>query len=219
MSDDKRANLTVIFDFDGTLANTFDLVVRIYNQHAEEFGADTVTAEEFPKLRKMGYKKALKAKNLHWYKLPRVVMLVRREMKQHMGEIEPFDGVKEMLEDLRKQGVSTGILTSNDSGLVQEFLQSHNFPLFDFVVSEKTIFGKDKALKKIMERHQLKKDQIMYVGDEPRDVTSSKKAGIHVIGVTWGFGGPEGMESSKPHEIVTTVSELQEAILEKAHTS
>lgn len=214
-----NASLTVIFDFDGTLANTIDLVARIYNEHAAEFGSDTVSADEFPKLQKMGYKKALKAKKLRWHVLPRVVVVVRREMRQHMNEVKPYAGIKDMLEELKYKGVSIGVLTSNDGALVHEFLDSHNFPMFDFVVSEKTIFGKDKALRRIMERHDLDKNNVIYVGDEPRDVSASKKADIKVIGVTWGFGGIPGMKSSKPDKTVTTVAELKGAILEEVHSA
>lgn len=215
----KSANQTVIFDFDGTLANTVELVMRIYNEHAAQFGAEQVSAEEFPELRKLGYKKAMKAKNLHWRHVPHLAYILRSGIHQHLQEVRPYDGVREMLHDLKNADLTIGVLTSNDGTLVQEFLETHEFPLFDFVVSEKAIFGKDKALKKIMHRHELTPDQVVYVGDEPRDVTASKKAGVYVIGVTWGFGGPESMEATQPDKTVSTVSELKEAIYEAIHTA
>jgi len=214
MSEHKK--LTVIFDFDGTLADTIDLIIRVYNEHADEFGSDRVVASELPSLQKKGYKKALKAKKLRWRVLPKLIMTVRREMIQHMHEVKPYKGIKDVLEGLKYDGISIGILTSNDDALVREFLESHNFPVFDFVVSEKTIFGKDKALKRIMERHELERSRVVYVGDEPRDVSASKKAGVKVIGVTWGLGGVPGMESSRPDVTVATVTELKGAILEEA---
>lgn len=206
-------NKTVIFDFDGTLADTIGLVMRLYNEHAANFGSDPVDVSEFPTLRKLGYRRALKAKRIHWYVLPRLVAFIRREMRQHMHEVEPYDGIVDMLKALQSNGLSIGVLTSNDASLVQEFFTAHNFPAFNFVVSEKTIFGKDRALNKIVEIHKLDKDSVVYIGDEPRDITSSHKAGVKVIGVAWGLGGRELLEKSNPDLVVDTVAELQQSLL------
>ena len=76
------------------------------------------------------------------------------------------------------------------------------------------MFGKEKALKRIMKRHGLAKRSTVYVGDEPRDITASNKAGIKVIGVTWGVGGKEAFEATAPDIEVTTSAELESAIFE-----
>jgi len=209
--------MTVIFDFDGTLANTFDLVLRLYNEHAHEFGADLVAHGEMPHLRELGYKKAMKLKKVRWRVLPKMVLFLSREMKKHMDEVKPFAGIVTMLKELQAGGINIGILTSNDSALVQDFLNVHDFPVFDFVVSEKTFFGKEKALKRIIHRYNLEKDQVVYVGDEARDVVSSKKAGVKVYGVVWGFGGAEGFVKSPPDKIIKTVVELKEELTLEAN--
>ncbi len=203
---------TVIFDFDGTLANSIDLVFRLYNKHAEQFGYLPLTKQEFPSLRKLGYKKAMKAKNIRYSMFPRIVLTIGREMRQHMDEVLPYEGIVSMLEGLRHSGFSIGVLTSNQAPLVKEFFRKHNFPDFDFVVSEKTLFGKDKALKRILKRHELSREQVIYVGDEPRDVTASHKAGIQVIGVSWGLGGVEGLQPAKPDVLVHSPTELLDTI-------
>lgn len=204
--------LTAIFDFDGTLADTIGLVMRIYNEHAHSFSAETVEPSELQELRKLGYRRALKAKHLKWHHLPKLVAFIRKEMRQHMGEVQPYPGIVELLHGLKKRGVTIGVLTSNDQALVQEFFEVHNFPTFDFVVSEHTIFGKDKALVKICNRHALDRREVIYIGDEPRDVIASKKAGITAIGVAWGLGGRAMLESSRPTMLVDTMSDLDSAI-------
>ncbi len=211
--DDK---FTVIFDFDGTLANTLDLVARIYNENAHNYGALQIDMKDYNEYRKLGYKKAMKKINIRWTVLPRLVLFVSREMKKHMGEVKPYDGVVEVLTDIQKQGISIGVLTSNDGALVHEYLENNNFPVFDFIVSEKTMFGKEKALKRIMKRHGLQRERVVYVGDEPRDITACNKAGIKVIGVTWGVGGREGLAHTPPDWLVDTPEELKLTILENS---
>lgn len=208
-----QEKLTVLFDFDGTLANTLELVARIYNEHAHEYGARTIDMNDLSEYRRLGYKKAMKKAGIRWTVLPRLVLFVSKEMKQHMGEVHPYDGIVDMLRELQKQNISIGVLTSNDGALVQDFFATNNFPTFDFVVSEKTMFGKEKAIRRIMKRHALTQSNVVYVGDEPRDITASNKAGIKVIGVTWGVGGKEAFETTVPDIQVDTVAQLQLELL------
>jgi phosphoglycolate phosphatase len=205
--------ITVIFDFDGTLANTIELVARIYNEHHEEFGSLPVDLEELPIYQKLGYKKAAKKAKIRWRKIPKLMLTIGREMKKHMGEVDPYPGVVQMLKKIRAKGISIGVLTSNNGSLVKEFFKVNDFPEFDFIVSEKTLFGKEKSLKKIIKRHNLDRNKVIYVGDEPRDVVSCRKAKIKVIGVTWGLGGVEGLAPSNPDKIVHNTSELFNEII------
>lgn len=203
---------TVIFDFDGTLANTLELVAKIYNEHAQSFGAKQIDLNELDEYRKLGYKKAMKKAGIRWTVLPRLVLFISREMKSHMAGVKPYDGIVEVLKELQDRHVRIGVLTSNDAELVGDFFVAHGFPHFDFVVSEKTMFGKEKALRRIMKRHALAPKHVIYVGDEPRDITASRKAGIQVIGVSWGVGGHYGLEATPPDRLVDSMSQLKEAI-------
>ena len=203
---------TIIFDFDGTLANSVDLMFELYNSHSIEFGYLSISREEFPELRRMGYPKIMRLKKIKARRLPKIMMTLSQEMHKSMDKVRPYDGIVSMLNELQKSGYSIGVLTSNQASLVQEFFAKHSFPEFDFVVSEKTIFGKDKALKRIIKRFKIQKDQIVYVGDEPRDVTASHKVGVRAIGVTWGLAGVEGFEKIIPDKLVYTPEELLNTI-------
>jgi phosphoglycolate phosphatase len=203
----------IIFDFDGTLANSVGLMIDLYNEHAVEFNYQPVALSEFPTLRRMGYRKALKSKGIKYRVLPKMAKIIASQMHGRMNEVKPYDGIIRTLEELMSEGYSIGVLTSNQASLVKDFLKVHKFPEFDFVVSEKTIFGKDKALKRIIHRYDLSREQIVYVGDEPRDVQASLKAGVSVVAVTWGLGGKEGFDSVTPTAIVNSPKELKETII------
>jgi phosphoglycolate phosphatase len=172
---------------------------------------------ELPELRKLGYKKAMKKKHIRWTILPRLALFISREMKQHMNEVEPYSGIVNALHKMQEQGVSIGVLTSNNAVLVQEFFDAHHFPKFDFVISEKTLWGKEKALRRIMKRHKLDKSRVAYVGDEPRDINASKKAKIISIGVTWGAGGVESIDLAPPDYVVNNADELLQTAVDIAN--
>jgi len=206
----------VIFDFDGTLANSISLALRLYNEHADQFKVQRVTEDELPALRKMvrekGYAKSLKSKGVFLPRLPAMVLTIAREMRNHMSEVKPYTGIIKALQDLKAQGFRIGVLTSNQEPIVREFLETHQYPLFDFIVSEKTLFGKEKALKKIMKKFSLDPSSVVYVGDEPRDISASRKAGISVIGVSWGLAGEDGLGKTPPDVIVHKPKELVAAV-------
>jgi len=206
---------TVIFDFDGTLADTIELVLNLYNQVAPQFKADTVTKAEIPVLLRLGYAKAAKKKHIRWSVIPRLVLYVSREMRKHMDEVKPYPGAVDCIKNLRAGGYAVGVLTSNQENLVRKFFAKNNFPDFDFVVSEKTLFGKDKALRKIIRRRGLDISQVVYVGDEPRDVVACRRIGVKVIGVSWGVAGPNGFGNDKPDHLVNTADQLEAVIMEQ----
>jgi HAD superfamily hydrolase (TIGR01549 family) len=208
-----RSVETVIFDFDGTLANSVDLMFELYNTHVGEFGYLPIKRTEFSALRKMGYAKAMRLKKIKARRLPKIAMVLSKEMHGKMDVVKPYVGIVKMLNELKSAGYSIGVLTSNQSSLVQEFFNKHGFPEFDFVVSEKTIFGKHKALKRIIKSYELDKDKVMYVGDEPRDVAASHKVNIRAVGVVWGLAGEEGFEKNKPDYSVKTPEELLSLII------
>ena len=206
----------VIFDFDGTLANSISLAIRLYNKHAAHFKALPVDEDELPALRKMvrehGYAKTLKSKNVHLRKLPNMVLTISREMRLHMSEVKPYDGIVEALQELKARGYRLGVLTSNQEPIVREFLETHQYPLFDFIVSEKTLFGKERALRKIMKKFALDRRGVVYVGDEPRDISACRKADISSIGVSWGLAGVDGLGKTPPDIMVHSPKEILKAV-------
>lgn len=209
----RQPSATIIFDFDGTLANSVELIMDLYNSHAAVFGYEPITREEIPEIRRLGYKQAMKRKRIRYRMVPKIIMTLGKEMRTRMDEVKPYEGIVPLLHNLQKQGYTLGVLTSNQTPLVTQFFTEHGFPVFDFIVSEKTLFGKGKALKKIIRRFGLTRESILYVGDEPRDVVASRKAGVKVIGVSWGLGGSEGFEATLPDEVAHTPKELEKAVI------
>ena len=94
----------VIFDFDGTIANSIDLVLDIVNINATHHGYKQIHRSEFPRLRKLGYRAIMKEKGIKFRQLPGLVLQFRDDMKKRIGEIEPYDDMKAQLEMLINDG-------------------------------------------------------------------------------------------------------------------
>ncbi|BAY91468.1 MULTISPECIES: HAD-IA family hydrolase [unclassified Tolypothrix] len=199
----------IIFDFDGTIADTVDALVSIANRLAVEFGYVPITQQELALLKNLTSREIIKYSGISVFKIPFLVKKVKGELKDKIHEFQPIPGIKEALIKLKAEGYSLGIITSNSKDNVNEFLKINELDtLFDFIYSGVTIFGKKTIINNVLKQRQLKPQQVIYVGDETRDIEASKKANIQVIAVTWGFNSPEILAKQKPDFLIHHPSEL-----------
>ena len=135
-----------------------------------------------------------------------------------MGKVDLFS--ENDLEDIaaiRKRVRVLGIITSNSKRNVEAFLTNHGIDAFDFIVSS-PLTGKEKKIQTIAKRYNIDKDKILYVGDETRDITASKKAGIDCACVSWGYNHVEALEKENPTYLVKSLKELRKILGEKEET-
>jgi HAD superfamily hydrolase (TIGR01549 family) len=203
----------IIFDFDGTLADTFDALVSISNRLAIEFGYAPTTPEELPKVRNLSSREIVKQSGISVLKLPFLLKRVRESLHNEIQYLNPISDIKEALTQLINEGYFLGILTSNAEENVIPFLKKHGMQgLFSFISSETSLFRKDKSLKKLMKINNLSSEEVIYVGDETRDIEASKKINIKVIAVSWGFNSGEVLAKHNPDFLIHKPSELIEVL-------
>ncbi|MCM0589889.1 MAG: HAD-IA family hydrolase [Gloeotrichia echinulata IR180] len=199
----------IIFDFDGTIADTVDALVVIANRLAVDFGFIQITPQELALLRNLTAREIIKYSGISVFKIPFLVKKVKSELKNKIHEFKPIPGIEAALIELQNEGYRLGIITSNSQENVTEFLKINNLDsLFEFIYSGVTIFGKTTIINNVLRQKQLKPQDVIYVGDETRDVESSKKANIRVIAVNWGFNSPEALAKQKPDFLIHQPSEL-----------
>ncbi|WP_315790031.1 HAD-IA family hydrolase [Fischerella sp. JS2] len=199
----------IIFDFDGTIADTVDALVSIANSLAKEFGYVQITSEELALLRNLTSREIINYSGISVFRIPFLVKKVKGELKSKIPELKPIPGMKEALTDLKNAGHRLGIITSNSKDNVTEFLRINELDnLFEFIYSGITIFGKTTIINNVLRQKQFKPEEVIYVGDETRDIEASKKANIKVVGVTWGFNSLEVLAKQNPNYLIHHPSEL-----------
>ncbi len=207
--DNSMTQKVIIFDFDGTIADTVDALVSIANRFAVEFGYVQITPEELALLRNFTSREIIKYSGISLLKIPFLLKKVKGELKHKIQEFKPIPGIQEALIELQSQGYRLGIITSNSQENVTAFLKNNELDqLFDFIYSGVTIFGKTTIINNVLRQKQLKTHAVIYVGDETRDIEASKKANIKVIAVTWGFNSPEVLAKQNPDFLIHQPSEL-----------
>jgi phosphoglycolate phosphatase-like HAD superfamily hydrolase len=203
----------IAFDFDGTIADTLEALWRIGNQLAPTFGYQPVTPEQFQQLRYLHPREILRRSNIAAWKLPFLLRQIRRELKQEVRSLRLIPGIKEALIALAQLDYRLGIVTSNSQANVEIFLQVHDLAdIFSFIDSEPKVLGKANTLRRLLKREQLSQEQVIYVGDEVRDIEAAQQNQIRVIAVTWGFNAPEVLAAQAPDDLVHHPQELVQVV-------
>ena len=101
------------------------------------------------------------------------------------------------------------MLTSNKEDNVRRCLRANGAEgFFSFVVGYPRLFGKGKALRRIVRAGRLGRPEVLYVGDEVRDVEAARTAGVAAAAVTWGFHSESLLRGSGPDHVLTAPTEL-----------
>lgn len=178
----------IVFDFDGTIADTIDLALNIYDRIAPDYGCRPVGEADRIKLRTRKLQDLLEEFGISRMKLVLIVLRIRKEMGKRIPELRPVKHIEESLQEMKNMGLKLGILTSNSKGNVNMFLEKNNlFDKIDFIYSGKSLFGKDRVMAQMFDHEGISREEAIYVGDEIRDMEASLKAGIPFIAVTWGL--------------------------------
>lgn len=204
---------SIIFDFDGTIADSFDLVLTISNRLAAEFGYPRVQPEEVKRLKNLSSREIVRQSGVSMFQLPFLLQRLRRELQQEIGTLKLIPGMREVLLALKQRGHPLGIVTSNSQENVMTFLKAQDLhDVFDFVSSGLTLFGKGRVIRQAIRRNHLDEGNAIYVGDETRDIEAAKRIRIRVISVTWGYSSREVLASQQPDFLAEHPEELVKII-------
>ena len=198
----------VYFDFDGTLANSIVMAVEITNYLAPKLGFNSVDNSKIDYYKTLTGQEILKEFRIPLIKLPIVAPAYKIELNKRIDRLMPYEGIDTMLKQLSEK-FKVGILTSNSVENVRKFLTRHNILQYvSDIRSEFHIFGKHNALRKIISKLKIDKKDIIYVGDETRDIEATKKLKLTSIAVTWGFNAEELLEKYKPNYFARTPQDI-----------
>ncbi|MDN7228037.1 HAD-IA family hydrolase [Planococcus sp. N064] len=204
---------TIIFDFDGTLADSMPLFMQAWNTYAGQFSYLPVSEKDLAASRNLTIQQRAKKYGFPMHKIPVILPKVYQYFKAHMNEVALFDGIKEMLEALAKNGYRIVIISSNAKENIELFLKQEGIETVSQVLTSSRIFGKDTVIRKYMKQQNVTPAQLLYVGDEVRDIVACNKVAVPFAWVSWGLDGFELIEKERPKFIVHTPQELLDALI------
>ena len=203
----------VIFDFDGTLADSLGWFIAISDQLADEFGFDRIDKTRMASLRRLDATTLLRLHRVPFWKLPFIAARFRRLMTRQIDRIVPFPGVPEMLERLARVGCILAMVTSNSCGNVRRVLGRKTTGLFSHCAGGASLKGKPVKLCKILRRFHIEPAQAIFIGDEIRDIKAARQVGMASGAVSWGFTEADALKAHGPEWLFTSLDEMQDILV------
>ncbi len=188
----------VIFDMDGTLADSFSTFYETLRKLGPEIGIHGITPEDILIYRQKGAMELIKEFKIKLWKIPYLIKKGQKMFGNRMHEITIFPGIQETLEELQSRGVVLGILSTNSKRNIKRLLHDHKLNMFSFYVSTNSALGKGRALKKLLKKNGWHPNEVIYIGDELRDIRGAKHAHIDSGAVAWGYNDVSLLKKEEP---------------------
>ena len=198
----------ILFDFDGTIADSFQSFLSMLDIVAKKYGFAPIPPDAIPAMRNENARDLVKKLHVPFYKIPFMAHDFKQMQKKEIASIKPIPGISDVLQLLKEKGFQLGILTSNGRKNVEAFLEHNNLQLFDYLMADSGFLGKDKKMRKFLDLYGLVCDEVMYVGDEIRDIQASRNVGLAVVSVTWGFNSRDGLTKFNPDYLIDSPQDL-----------
>ena len=189
----------VIFDFDGTVADTGEGILKSLQYSFEQMGREIPDMSDLKRF--IG--PPVYYSYTHFYgvsenEVEEYIRKYRERYKQKgIYECAVYDGIKELLTELKKRGVKLGIASSKPEHLiysVADYLQLTD--MFDAIAGVKSDNSRHSTKKDIiLEAMEAlgadEKQRVLMVGDRCFDIDGAAAAGVKSCGALWGYGNKE----------------------------
>src|SRR5688500_13072458 len=201
-----------LFDFDGTLADSQDWFLGVFDQVADRFGYRRLAPGDRERLRGLETKAILQDLGVPTWKLPRIARHVRELASRDIDQIRLFPGAAEMLGALKAAGVQAAVVSSNDEGNVRRVLGPAAAHVVHFACGA-SLFGKASKIRGVLKAMRADAGSAILVGDETRDAGAVRDVGIDIGLVAWGYADPDFLRSLSPTMFFERMDEIAPALI------
>jgi phosphoglycolate phosphatase len=202
----------VIFDFDGTLADSYPWFLSIYSDFARRFQLPPMDRAELDALRRMDFTVIMKEHRISPFRAIQMGAYLKQLMSSQIDRVQLVSGIQEVIDALSACQVRLAVVSSNDEANVRCVLGESNAGRFFAFECGVSILGKTAKFHNILRKSGAKPYQALSIGDEIRDLKSSRQAGIPFGAVTWGYTDAERLRAQNPDFVFTHPLQILEAL-------
>jgi phosphoglycolate phosphatase len=197
----------VIFDLDGTLADSFSWFRTVINGVAREYGFRQIVDDEVEPLRRAGAREILRRLGVPRWKLPAIARRLRALKREQLDALSLFPGAPSMLHTLRDSGLTLTLVSSDNEDNARRQL-GENAAVFSHFACGASIFGKAAKFKAVMCRARVTAAQTIAIGDQVRDIEAARAAGIACGAATWGYSATDALIAMKPDMVFQNMNDI-----------
>ncbi len=208
-----------IFDFDGTLADSFEWFCRAVALAAQRYRFKLAEVDEVELLRGLDARRIARHLDIPPWKMPFIARFMRRHMAQELSSIRLFPGIEQALRTLAEADITLAIVTSNSHQNVRRVLGAELCGLFSHYGCGASLLGKRPKLRAVLRACQLAPERAIYVGDEIRDLEAARAERIDFGAVGWGYTRPHGFQPHAPRWLFSSAQEVAQRLVVPARVT
>lgn len=199
----------VLIDFDGTIANTYSYYFSTLSKLYPKLNIENLTEQEISENRDKSFKTIIRENGIPFWKLIIMAYKVKSRLNKDILGIPMFPGIKELLTKIQELNIRVAVVSINNKKNILDFLKKENAEnLVEDIWTTAGQFGKWHVLEKAIKKVGFKKNEVIYVGDEVRDIEACQKVGIKIAAVSWGFNSEKALRENKADHILTKPDDL-----------
>jgi phosphoglycolate phosphatase len=197
---------TVVFDYDGVIVDSLDFFIKYFVNACKNEGIDSIaTKNKFLSLFEGNMYESMHKRGLSDEQILKVIYILKDGLLKDQANIKMYPGIHEVIKKLSNNNFLF-VITSNDSQVVEEYLNSRNLNNFT------EIFGSDKDPSKLNNLEFIKKnyksDNIYYICDTVGDIVAARKANVLSISVSWGWHDKNLLLKHSPDFLISSPLDL-----------
>ncbi|WP_439597878.1 HAD hydrolase-like protein [Falsiroseomonas sp.] len=196
----------VLFDLDGTLADSRALMFEMLDHAARHFGFRRIDQAEAEALRDRDARSILRALEVPLWRLPRIAA----HIKALAGTAPPpplFPGAGAMLARLQAAGMTLALVSSNSEANARRALGAEAACIAHWAC-DATLFGKASRFRQVLRRTGRVPAEAMAIGDELRDIAAARSAGLAAGAVAWGYALPSALAAAGPDILFDSMADI-----------
>ncbi|MEA9588658.1 HAD hydrolase-like protein [Xanthomonas sp. WHRI 10064A] len=197
----------IIFDFDGTLADSFGFFLSTQRALAARHGFRAAEAHEVDAARRLTTRELLKQSGLPAWRVP----LVAADFIRLMRGAPPaalFPGIAQTVSALHAGGTRLAVVSSNAVDNVQRALGEELSAKFAVIEGGAHLLGKQRALRRVLRATAHTPAQAVYVGDQVADWEAAQVLGLPFAAVAWGYAHPDVFAGLAGTSLIEQVDDL-----------
>ncbi|MBY9081791.1 HAD family hydrolase [Paenibacillus sp. HN-1] len=201
----------VIFDFDGTVADTLPLCITSFRKAIEPLAGRSLSDGEIIATFGPSEEGTIMALIPDFYEEGLSSYLSHYE-ELHGMCAEPFDGMRELLDFLKEQGIIVALVTGKGEQSCRVSLAFYGMEnRFDWIETGSPHGQrKTEGIQEVLRQFGLKESEAIYVGDAVSDIHSARATGMPILSAAWGsYTDVDELGRHEPDEILSTVAELR----------
>ncbi|MEK7615708.1 MAG: HAD-IA family hydrolase [Patescibacteria group bacterium] len=191
----------IIFDFDGVIADSFQICLDAIRMFLPHMTADRYRLAFSGNIRDAEWRKTTKIDESVYYASYDPALLSSK----------PFDGMSQVVRELAKS-YRLSIVSSTPAPVIREYLSKNEMDVFEKVLGHETHQYKDVKIQLILDDAKSDTKDAVLVTDTLGDILEARKIGLEAIAVTWGFQRKETLMEGNPKMLVEAPKQLLESI-------